>query len=364
MADRRALPLLALLWLATPARAAEEAQGALLLYEDDDHVSVTAAQTRLKVDVGPLALTAGYGVDVVSAASVDLVSAASPGGYSERRRELEGKVEAEVVQGGRLGGGWSWSDEPDFTSHTLSLGHAQELIDRRLTLALGLALTAAEISRARDDAFLRERWTRAGQATASWVLTPVWAAELLASVALVEGFQANPYRFVRLWREGAELHGTAVAEVVPERRLRSTVGARLRGRPWLHTFTTAGYEYYADDWGVGAHALEARAAQGLFDELLFLSLEARGYVQDGADFWRPRYDTLPMQPVLRTAEQKLGPMSTLLVGGRLELSPPLPLLDAVRVGVGAQLYHLRFPESLLQESRTARLFTFDLLLQH
>ena len=353
-----------MLLAATPAGAAEEAQAALLLYSDDDHVEVTAADTRVRADVGPLSLTAGYGVDVVSAASVDLVSAASPGGYEETRRELEGAIEAEILEDGRLGGGWSWSGEPDFSSHTFSLGHSQELVDRRLTLALALSYSAAEIGRSRDESFLRERTTRGGQGTASWVLTPIWAAELLGSVAIVEGYQSNPYRWIRLWAPDAALHGTAVTEVVPDRRVRSTAGARLRGRPALHTFTTIGYERYSDDWGVEAHALEARAAQGLFDELLFLSLEARGYVQDGADFWRPRYETLPLQPVLRTAEQKLGPMTTGLVGARLELSPPVPLLDALRAGVGFQLYHLRFPESLLQESRTARLVTFDLLLQH
>jgi len=91
------------LGLARPAQAAEgEVSTALLVYSDDDHVTVISPRLGGRAELGALTLDARYTVDAVSAASVDLVTAASPAGFSELRHQASGAAEHALGAGARV----------------------------------------------------------------------------------------------------------------------------------------------------------------------------------------------------------------------------------------------------------------------
>ncbi len=351
------------LGLARPAQAAEgEVSTALLVYSDDDHVTVISPRLGGRAELGALTLDARYTVDAVSAASVDLVTAASPAGFSELRHQASGAAEHALGAGARVRGGYGASVEPDFVGHGLDVGYQRDVRGRLATVSASYALRYATVMRARDPDFQR---TRTGhEAGVGWahVLGPASVLDVGAGLDHSRGYLANPYRLVRLFSPGQSTSATAIVEAVPGTRTGAWLDARVRGREGRLS-GRAEYRFARDSWGVLAHTLEARGTLALAGETLLLTLQARGYLQGHADFYRTRYQTFPEEPRYRTADKELGRMWTALGGLDVEWSPNVRIGRALRLGVGFDLYHLRYPEHPVLRSRTANVVTADATLE-
>ena len=350
--------LLALLACGT-ARAADVVEGALLIYSDDDDVTVVSRTIAGRYDGETVSAGARLAADVITAASVDLVTAASPGGYEETRREAETDVSVELDRGVRVGAGYGISVEPDFVSQRASANYAHEIYDRRLSLSASYAFTHSAFGRAQDPELTLERDSHAGEIGASLVLSPTLVVEALYGLTVVGGEQANPYRYVRLYAPGAAGQATAVPEAVPDERLRHVGTLRLRARLHPRLFGVAAYRLYADSWGVVAHTASLRASRGFFDEVVVLSADARGYLQDAAGFYRARYETFPSAPARRTSDKELGPMWTARGGLHVEVDPGLRFADALRIGAGFDLLYMRYLDFPFLDARRATLSTID-----
>ncbi len=360
---RLATALVLGLALPGPAAASEgEVSSALLVYSDDDHVTVVSPRVGGRAELDELTLDARYAIDAVSAASVDLVTAASPGGFSEVRHQASGSAEHALGAGARVRGGYGASIEPDFVGHGLDVAYQRDVLDRLATVSASYALRYSTVLRAHDPDFSR---TRTGHEVGlGWahVLGPASVLDLGAGLDHGRGFLSNPYRLVRLYAPGQAASATAVVEAVPGTRTGGWLDARLRVRAGP-VVTRAEYRLSRDTWGVGAHTLEARGTLALAGETLLLTLQARGYLQGRADFYRGRYDTFPEQPRYRTADKELGRMWTVLAGLDVEWSPAVRLGRALRLGLGFDLYHLRYPEHPSLRSRTASVVTADATLE-
>ncbi len=117
----------------------------------------------------------------------------------------------------------------------------------------------------------------------SWdqVLSPTTTMTLGIDMALLEGFQANPYRMITVQQ------GVVYPEKHPDSRLRQGYYA------WLsqyvkrtRTALRAGYRLYRDDWDILAHVPEVRLYQE-FGEHTEVRLRYRYYTQSAAHFLRP-----------------------------------------------------------------------------
>jgi len=262
-----------------------------LVYADDDHVTVVSPQATLATSLGDDGgeISARGVVDVVSAASVDVISHAT-GAFHETR---EG---GELAASYRFGA-WlpelhlSTSDEPDYLSLGAGLG-----VSRRLGSA---------------DSVLRVAWTGLHD-TVSRVGTPtdVWSRTLdtesldvsLAqnlddrtvvrgtySLVLQDGYQAKPYRFVPLFDASGARLSERPPEEVPELRVRHAFAVRaLRWLPDLGASLRGDYRYYVDSWAMQAHTLELALAVPLADGLR-LTLVNRAHYQTSASFWQREY---------------------------------------------------------------------------
>lgn len=353
----------ALLWLAAnvavpgAASAADRAASSVLLYSDDDHNTVVKPLGQAGASFGAASLRAQWSTDFITAASVDLVSAASPGGFSERRHEVE------------LGGGWDFGDgtrvdvdavgsrEPDFRSQSLRLSAATDWWQRRLTTALGFGAATAATGRVFDGAAWRDRTSADLQASASWVVSPVAALDVAYDVQQLDGYQASQYRYVRLYRGAATWHETAVGERVPDERVRQSWTARWRQRIAPSVFGLGEYRLYADSWGLVGHTASARASWTPPCDAWTITAEARGHLQGGAAFYQRRYAIDSGAPALRTADKELGPMWSALGGLHVEWTVPWRRADTVRIGAGADVLHLRYLDHPFIQSRTALLAT-------
>jgi len=332
--------------------AAENASATVSVYADDNEVTVVSPTARGGGAFGPVDLTATAGVDVVSAASVDIVSAASPHAFHETRFHAAVDGRWAPAAGTGITAGYALSTEPDFLTHAFTLGAARDVFDRHVTLGLDYSFGWSRIGRVGDLAFERFRQTHQIEASWSHVLSPTVVLDLEYGLTLVAGYQANPYRFVRLYFPGEALQATGIAERTPDFRARQSGTVRLRARLTPALFSAAEYTFYADSWGMVAHTLSARASF-TFTPAWTLVGEARGHTQTGVSFYRSRYETLPEAPSLRTAEKEFGPMWTVLGSLHLDWTPEVSWAENFRVGLGADFLHLRYLDHPLITNRNA-----------
>ncbi len=342
--------------LSLPIAAEERAGSALFVYTDSDNVTVWKPVASGSVDVGHATATAHWSTDFISAASVDMVSAASPHGYHEIRNEAGANGGWDFGGGKRLSGSWTVSDEPDFRSQSFGFTGSWEFWARRVTAIVGAGASVADVGRAGDAGFWRNRGGEQASAQASTVLSPTAVLDTVWTVTRASGYLSSPYRFVRLYEPGSNVQETAVAEQVPNQRWRHAATVRLRQRLSRAVFGLVDYRFYADTWGVVAHTLSARASwtHGVWTT----SIDVRGYAQGRADFYQSHYDTLPQAPQWRTADKELGPMWTAL--GGLHMEWQIPQLPGMHIGVGADTLYMRYLDHPFLRERTALMTTVDL----
>ncbi|MDI1443492.1 DUF3570 domain-containing protein [Polyangium sp. 6x1] len=305
-------------------------------YLDDTHVGVvtpTIAGTISSPTAG-WSLGGRYLVDVVTAASADIVATASPPWTEVRHAaSLEGGYEK-----GDLGASAhaSLSREPDYLSISAGLQGTLELDDKNYGLLLGYSYRHDTAGRAGTpfDVFgwtLERHDVNAG-------LTVVMNRSTIGAIQLdgmfERGNQAKPYRYVPLFEAAAAEEvpaGASVAlvsalrlharplEALPLVRNRFALTGRLAHRRSAATLRVE-ERLYTDTWGMAASTTDVRYS---IDIGRFVTVwpRLRFHAQTGADFWQRATvvsvaaDGAITIPAIRTGDRELGPLWTLTAGG-------------------------------------------------
>lgn len=312
-----------------------------LFYSDTDNVLVVSPQVaaRHAFDDEGSEVTARAVVDVISAASVDVVSHATPG-FSEVRRE------ADLGGARRIGVylpalRYRYSDEPDYRSHSFGGSVSRDLADHDTTLALSYDVTLDTVGRSGTSFDLWSRRLTSHAAEASWtqVLSPLTIGRLAYSLTVQDGYLEKPYRYVPLFDEMtlADLDAQGMTldadnfslyrlperppEEVPDLRVRHALAVRaLRYLPGVGALQ-GDYRLYVDSWGMQAHTAVGtlRLPLGRFR----LDVEDRLHWQGAVDFWERTYAVGDdgALPAWRTMDRDLGSywQDTLRVRGQVEL---------------------------------------------
>lgn len=325
----RALAALAVL---APGAAGADSRAASWteIYTDNDRVTVVSQQVGARADVHEkVELDATYDVDVISAASIDVVTAASPRGYTEVRHGLTLGGRYQPVQGTRVGLHYRPSWEPDYESHGLALSLSREWLERRLTSLLDYRINFDSVGRLGDDRrFWRGLTTHAVGAGLGWVLTAHTVVDLLYELQVRDGFQASPYRFVPLFRADEDTPLAMLPEAVPTHRLTQAVALRVRHAFSPVWFTSASYRFYFDDWGLRSHTAAAKLERTFVEDRLILALSLRGYDQSAARFYQAHYEApAGSAPQYRVLDKVLASSWSFLgsVLGEYRLGPYGPL---------------------------------------
>lgn len=328
-------------WAEAPAkRPTLETSAEISSYVDSNHVSVVTPTARVGVrdDAANWHVGGRYLVDVVSAASPDIVATASPR-WRENRHVI-------ALDGGyglgdlRAAGSATASIEPDYTALSAALTPSLSLDHDHVTLAAGYGLGHDTIGRRGTpfDVFARTLWRHALNAGASFVLDPRTLFWLGGDAVLERGNQAKPYRYVPMFSaDGATEvgRGASAADVnahrsqerplerLPEARDRFAVTLR-----YLHRFQTATLRVeqrlYADTWAQRGSTTDLRWTQDL-GRRFALGPSARFHVQNAVNFWQRAYVAEPVAggvriPELRTGDRELGSLWTLTLGADLRLA--------------------------------------------
>ncbi len=331
--------------------------GWISVYSDDDDLQVVSPQVGAQAELyDRYQVEVAYDADIISAASVDVVTAASPRGYDE------------VRHGVRLGIGWrpeaattlfarylpSW--EPDYRSHGVAAGASTEFWERNIDARLDVRANFDRVGRAGEP---KQRWRDLTQLVVApsigWTVDPETTLQLAYELQLMNGFQASPYRFVTIQWTDAARSRIRIPETTPDQRTRHAIAVSTRRAVSKRWFVGLAYRFYVDSWAVVSHTAEAELQHAFLSDRVILGASVRGYWQGDADFYRERYVTpFGLLPKHRVADKMLSRQWSWLPGLRAELELGAPLgMAALRATTKLEVYDQHFLNFAPLEERRA-----------
>ncbi len=307
-------------------------------YADSDHITVFTPSVSGSIEnvAAGAALRGSYLVDVVSAASVDIVSTASRR-WTEVRQA--GSLEAEYKPrdfGVLLAG--SISSEPDYFSYGLGFQMTKDFNEKNTTLIGGFGYGHDTIGRAGTPfaEFSRALVTATFNAGMTQVINRTTVSSLVGDLIVENGDQSKPYRYIPMFapsvvplvQNGASIDWVTLhrlperpLEQLPLEKQRLALTSRLAHR-FVGSTLRLEERFYGDTWALLASSTDVR---WIFDIGRRVSLwpHARFHAQDGVSFWRKAYTSGPAPgwnlPEFRTGDRELGPLWTATGGAGLRI---------------------------------------------
>lgn len=288
----------------------------------------------------------GY-VDIVSNASIDVVTTASP--FKETRTALGlGMNYAERDTLMTLG--IARSKEPDYTADSLNVDLAQDVFGGMTTVSLGFTRGADKVGKHDDPGFDETATHWRYRLGATQILSPNWLMTANAEVMSDAGYLGSPYRV-------ALVFGATVPERVPSTRSSRAVQLRAIGDLGDRNVVRGVYRYFWDNWGIGAHTVELGYGR-YFGENWLADAFVRYHTQQGATFFS---NNATADTTYITRNRQLSSFDDGAVGGSVSYTAAkVPGSYAVTLNGGIEL--VRFNYSEFTDIRSGKLYSFDAVL--
>ena len=333
-------------------------------------LTVVHPQADFGIDLGRfVSLDASYSADAVSGATsviyqADAVSSATK--FSDTRQE--GTVGLGFHgRRSRIDFSATLGTERDYLSHAVGASASIDLPGRNTTVAVAYSHSFDQVCD-KDNGTLTPEETKAltgadrcakhlgfgkdlpgttlwrdlsidtEQVTITQNLTPTMNLQVAGYGQVLEGFQSNPYRRVRIGQNSPQEH-------IPDTRDRWSLSARLnRFLPKLHGAVHFDARFYDDTWRVVSGDVELGYSQYIGKSLL-LKLHARVYQQSAAKFFKDAffYQTESTAGEFFTGDRELSPVRNAMIGGKLTLitiggdKPVWGLFDKLQLNVKADI---------------------------
>ena len=259
-------------------------------------------------------LVANHYTDMVSSASIDVITTASP--YSEERTQwslgmdyLRGNTTMRVS--------YTNSEESDFLAKTYAFSVSQDMFGDMTTLTLSYGKGDDTVGRSDDPSFERENDRQHYGISLTQILTRDLITTLNFETITDEGHLNNPYRSVRYQDSGTALGYSYEPELYPATRTSTAVGLSAKYYMPYRAALQAQYRFFTDTWDIEAHTASLSYTHP-WGDFVFTG-KARWHDQTGAHFFR---DIFPRAQAtnFRGRDKELSPLtSTLLqIGGSYE----------------------------------------------
>jgi hypothetical protein len=339
---------LAVLLVAAPSRGDNAFTAKTQVYTDNDHTTVVSPLVALSRDAwSGGTLSASYVADIVSSASVDVISNATSH-MTDFRSEITAGL-AQKLHLTTLTASYVYSVENDYSSHNVDLGLAQDLFDKNSTLSFGYSLSLNSVGRTGDQAYHDSLLVTGAGASWTQVLDKKTIAQLSYSFSYNNGLQSSPYRFVRFENDDGT---TALKhqETDPRLRYRHAAVIALNRHLFSDSSLQGDYRFYDDSWGVQAHTVQLRYFV-TFKGDVTLRLRERFYYQTDASFFRSHYFVdNGVAPAYFTADRELSKFWSNLIG--VKVSWRLPWVHrALELEAKVDYFHFGYLDFALLSSR-------------
>jgi len=221
-----------------------------------------------------------YYVDMISSASIDVVTQASP--YTETRTQNSLSVDA-IDGKSTYSAGYIYSKEPDYKAQTAFASISQDMFSDLTTVTFGYTRgwdKVGERGTTRNDPVDHHGWN----VGVTQVLTRNLLLNLSYEATASQGFLANPYRQARFLDPAESLGYAFEKQVYPENHSGNAGSAVLKYfLPW-RAAVTGNFRYYSDNWGIRAQTGELGYTQPV-RRAWTLDTHVRYYHQNHADFY-------------------------------------------------------------------------------
>ncbi len=288
------------------------------VYTDSDRTTIVSPFVSADAPVGDGTVSAGYTADIITTASVDIRTMASPKIVHDTRHQMSLGY-SQKVNDTTLAAGYVFSEENDYLSHGGNIGVTQDLFEKNVTLALNAGYEHNLVWRAGDFPGAKPFDVFTLGAVYTQVLGPRVIGSLSYDLIYGYGFQASPYRYVFISAPSApEGVAAALPETDPPLRVRHALTGKIAQSLSDSVAVQGDYRFYTDSWGVTAHTASARLILEP-GSAWTIRVMARGYIQQGASFYQPVY-TEPLEYM--TAGRELCNLWSVLGGLKLVYNYP------------------------------------------
>lgn len=281
-------------WLLCPVQAAagvlpEDRADVMYHYYDGGGVTIDGPSLLIRKKFAEkYAVNASYYVDMVTSASIDVVTTASP--YSEERTQygfgveyLRGKI--------TYAASFSNSKENDYNADTANFSISQDMFGDLTTVQLAFSRGKDDVTRRGDPLFADKIDRRIYGVDISQIATRKLVLGLSWETITEEGFLNNPYRQVRYVDAGAARDYSYEFERYPRTRTGNAIGLRARYFLPYRAALQGDYRWYNDTWGIDSSTFEIAYTHPI-DERMTFDVHYRFYMQNAADFYS---DLFPFQ---------------------------------------------------------------------
>jgi hemolysin activation/secretion protein len=228
-----------------------------------------------------LSFVGNYYVDMISSASIDVVTQASP--YDEERTQWS--LGMDYLRGNTtMSMSYTSSVESDFDAKTYSFGVSQDMFGDLTTLSLSYSYGDDVIGRSDDPNFERENKRQLYGIGLTQILTRNLITTVNFETITDEGFMNNPYRSVRYADSNNPIGYSYELELYPNTRTTTAVGLRARYYLPYRAAIQGEYRFFTDTWNIDANTF-ALSYVHPWHEWTF-EAKYRWHDQTGAHFFR------------------------------------------------------------------------------
>jgi hypothetical protein len=274
----------------------EDRADALYFRYDGGGVTISGPSVLVRKSIGEhVSVQANHYIDMVSSASVDVETSASP--YEDER--TQSSLSVDFLHGKSMYSiGYVNSDESDYTAKTMFANISHDMFGDLTTISFGFKNGQNEVFRnvkiddvvVNDPAFMEEMESKTYSVSLSQIITKNMIMTGQYEVITDEGFLRSPYRSVRFFID--PFSQGRQDEIYPNTR--SSNAASVRAKYFLpyRAAIDAMYRFYTDTWGVIGHTGELGYVHPWGPKWIFEG-RVRYYTQGKADFYQdifPRAD--------------------------------------------------------------------------
>ena len=324
-------------------------------------VDIDGPSVLVRKSVGKnVSIAANYYVDMVSSASIDVITTASP--YTEERTQYS--LSADYLRGNTtLTMGYTSSVESDFDANTYSFAVSQDMFGQLTTLTLSYSYGDDTVGRSDDPTFAEDNTRQQYGIGITQILTRNLITALNFEVITDEGFLNNPYRSVRYLDPNSAVGFSFEPELYPRTRTSTAFGIRAKYYLPYRAALEMQYRYFTDTWDIQSHT-GAIAYVHPWNDFTFTA-KYRHHSQNGAHFFR---DIFPRAQAtnFRGRDKELSPLTSQTVKLSMAyefIEDGWNFIDKGSVNVSVDFLHLDYDEfrdiSVGQPLGSEPLFSMD-----
>lgn len=311
------------------------------LYEGGG-VRIDGPSLLLRKKVGKsLSFVGNYYVDMISAASIDVVTQASP--YDEERTQWS--LGMDYLRGNTtMSMSYTTSVESDFDAKTYAFSVSQDMFGDLTTLSLTYAYGDDLIGRSDDPNFERENKRQLYGVGLTQILTRNLITSVNFETITDEGFMNNPYRSVRYVDSNNPIGYSYELELYPNTRTTTAVGVRARYYLPYRAAIQGDYRFFTDTWNIDSNTISLSYVHP-WHEWTF-EAKYRWHDQTGAHFFQDLF-TRSEATNFRGRDKELSPLTstTVTMAASYEfLSDGWGVIKKGTVNFSAQLMSIDYKE--------------------